>query len=86
MELHPWQADAAAPVTDPHANVLDCVLEEVLALGETSLCTLRPMGLDAERLTLTQSTVQLRTLGVPVGGRVWLHMAPQGIHIMPVRT
>ena len=86
MELHPWQANAAVPVTDPHANVLECVLEEVLALGETSLCTLRPMGVGTERLTLTQSTVQLRTLGVPVGGRVLLHMAPQGIHIMPVRS
>lgn len=86
MELHPWQADAAAWADDPHANVLDCGVEEVLALGETSLCTLRPQGVGAERLTLTQSTVQLRTLGVAVGGRVLLHIAPQGIHIMPVRS
>lgn len=86
MELHPWQADAPAPVMDAHANVLECVVEDVLALGETSLCTLRPVGLGTERLMLTQSTVQLRALGIPVGGRARLHIAPHGIHIMPVRA
>ena len=86
MELHPWRADAAGSGDDLHANLLECVVEEVLALGETSLCTLRPMGLAAERITLTQSTVQLRALGIPVGGRALLHIAPQGIHIMPVRA
>lgn len=86
MEIHPWRADAAGPGDDPHANMLDCVVDDVLALGETSLCTLHPMGLGAERVTLTLSTVQLRALGVPVGGRVLLHIAPQGIHIMPVRS
>ena len=86
MELHPWQVDAPAVINDDHSNVLECVVEDVLALGETSLCTLRPVGLGVERLMLTQSTVQLRALGIPVGGRALLHIAPHGIHIMPVRA
>lgn len=69
-----------------YANVLDCVLEEALALGETSLCTLKPLGLQADRLTLTLSTAQLRAMQTPVGGVLQVHIAPQAIHIMPVRT
>jgi molybdate transport system ATP-binding protein len=69
-----------------HANVLDCVLEEALALGETSLCTLKPLGLGADRLTLTLSTAQLRAMETPVGGVLQVHIAPRAIHIMPVRT
>lgn len=80
QRVHPWWADAAGSGDDPHANLLECVVEEVLALGETSLCTLRPMGLAAERITLTQSTVQLRALGILVGGRALLHIAPGHPH------
>jgi hypothetical protein len=35
---------------------------EQLALGETSLCTLRPEQLRDERITLSLSTAQLRAL------------------------
>lgn len=87
MAVTARRAEAAPPEGESaHANVLDCVLEEALALGETSLCTLKPLGLGADRLTLTLSTAQLRAMQTPVGGVLQVHIAPQAIHIMPVRT
>ncbi len=87
MEVTARCADPHAPENELlRANVLDCVLEEALALGETSLCTLKPLGLGADRLTLTLSTAQLRAMGTGVGGVLQVHIAPQAIHIMPVRA
>ncbi len=67
-------------------NRLVCRLLEVLALGETSLCTLVPAGLPSERLTLNLSTAQLRRQGLEMGGEVLLQIPQQGIHIMPQRA
>jgi molybdate transport system ATP-binding protein len=64
-------------------NTLRCVLAERLDLGETSLCTLRPEGLAAERVTLNLSTAQLRALAAAPGGWLRLAIAPVAIHIMP---
>ncbi|MBA3773028.1 MAG: ABC transporter ATP-binding protein [Ramlibacter sp.] len=66
-----------------HENVLRCEMVEQLALGETSLCSLRPEGLAEERVTLNLSTAQLR--GLKAGPGHWLRLGidPQAIHIMP---
>jgi len=88
IELQPCRAGTTlAGTSSSHfdANAMDCQVEEVLALGETSLCTLRPLGLGEDRLTLTVATAQLRALGAEVGGRLQVHIAAQGIHIMPCK-
>jgi molybdate transport system ATP-binding protein len=67
-------------------NAVCCDIVEQLALGETSLCSLRPHGLPGEQVTLSPSTAQLRSLGTEVGGALWLRIAPEAIHIMPQKT
>jgi molybdate transport system ATP-binding protein len=64
-------------------NTLRCEVLEQLALGETSLCVLRPQGLAQERVTLNLSTAQLRALHAQPGCWMRLAIAPQAIHIMP---
>ncbi|MCM2253838.1 MAG: ABC transporter ATP-binding protein [Ramlibacter sp.] len=64
-------------------NTIRCAIVELLALGETSLCTLQPERLPGERVTLSPSTAQLRALGAAVEKWVRLAIAPQAIHIMP---
>jgi molybdate transport system ATP-binding protein len=66
-------------------NTLRCVVVEQLALGETSLCVLRPQGLPQERITLNLSTAQLRSLQAQTGSCLRLAIAPEAIHIMPQR-
>ena len=75
------------------ANTLHCRFLEVLSLGETSICTLSPLGwpgLSAVRLTLTLSSAQVRSLGVSAGNcrnsTVSVHLPPHSIHIMPMRA
>ena len=75
------------------ANTVRCQFVEVLSLGETSICTLSPLGWPALAnvlLTLTLSSAQVRSLGVGVGNAqnttVWVHMPPHSIHIMPMRS
>jgi len=67
-------------------NALRCEIVEQLALGETSLCTLRPVALPGERVTLNPATSHLRLLAAQVGGSLWLRIAPEAIHIMPVKA
>lgn len=76
-------ADDALTARDP--NLLVCRLTEMLALGETSLCTLVPENLPGERLTLNLATAQLRGLGATTGARLCVRIPAQGIHIMPLR-
>lgn len=64
-------------------NTLRCEVMEQLALGETSLCVLRPEGLPQERVTLNLSTAQLRSLHAQPGCWLRLAIAPEAIHIMP---
>ena len=64
-------------------NILRCEIVEQLALGETSLCTLRPERLPSQQLTLNPSTAQLRTLQAGVGRWLRLQIAPEAVHIMP---
>jgi len=66
-------------------NALRCDIAEQLVLGETSLCSLRPQDLPRQRVTLNPATAQLRSLGAEPGGSLWLRIAPEAIHIMPVR-
>jgi molybdate transport system ATP-binding protein len=81
-----------------HSNTLTCQLLEVLSLGETSICTLAPLGqptLEGIRLTLTLSSAHVRSLvnvrkgAEPISTQgictVNVHIPPQSIHIMPLR-
>ncbi len=80
----------AAPASDDGANPqgtrLRCRLVEVLSLGEISLCTLSPVGLPGQAITLNLTTRLLRRLNVEAGGWVQLLIAPAALHIMPVRA
>ena len=80
-------------------NTLMCQFLEVLSLGETSICALAPLGwpeLANVRLTLTLSSAQVRNLGISAeNGKsavknanctVYVHIPPQSVHIMPMRT
>lgn len=76
----------------PPANTLRCRLTEVLALGETSICSLQPVtwpSLEAVRLTLTLSSAHLRNMRLSMAlkeqATVWVYMPPNSIHIMPMR-
>jgi molybdate transport system ATP-binding protein len=82
------------PQQKPPQNTLRCRLVEVLALGETSICSLEPLaetgfsgadGLDAVRLTLTLSSAHVRNLALQKDATVWVHIPPASIHIMPMR-
>ena len=74
-----------ANATAAPANTLNCLLLEMLSLGETSLCTLAPERLPDERVTLNLSSALLRGLGAEPGSRLALHIAPAAVHIMPVK-
>ncbi len=73
---------ASAPM---RRNTLRCTLQEVLALGETSWCSLVPQTLPDQRLGLNLSSAMLRQLALVAGSEVQLHIPTQAIHIMPVR-
>ena len=66
-------------------NAVPCTLLEVLALGETSLCTFVPQELPGQRLTLNLSTASLRGMRANKGDRLVVSIPAVGIHIMPVR-
>jgi molybdate transport system ATP-binding protein len=66
-------------------NTLRCEVAEQLALGETSLCVLRPEQLADQHVTLNLSTAQLRSLHAQPGCWLRLAIAPEAIHIMPQR-
>jgi molybdate transport system ATP-binding protein len=68
---------------DAEGNALRCEVMEQLALGESSLCVLRPQGLPQERVTLNLSTAQLRSLQAQPGRWLRLAIAPEAVHIMP---
>ena len=77
--------DTASHASPGHTR-LRCQLLEVLALGEISLCTLKPEALTGQTLTLNLTTRLLARLQVDAGGWVQLLIAPGALHIMPVRT
>ena len=67
------------------ANRIACTLCEVLALGDISLCVLSPEALPDQRITLNLMGRVLVRMGVQPGDRVCLALAPEALHIMPVR-
>lgn len=80
-------ADGQAPnPAEPGQTCLRCQLQEVLSLGEISLCTLRPEALPSQTITLNLTTRVLDRLQAQAGGWVQLLIAPGALHIMPVRT
>ena len=70
----------------PGHTRLSCQLLEVLSLGEISLCTLRPEALPRQTITLNLTSRLLQRLQVDSGSWVQLQIAPEALHIMPVRT
>ena len=64
-------------------NLLPCLLQEVLPLGDISLCTLVPESLPDQRITLNLTGRLLRRLQAGPGRRVQLRLSPQALHIMP---
>ena len=90
LEVVLWESQQATAAADTGVNaginVLDCVLGEVLELGDTSLCALQPCGMPGTALTLNLSTAHLRAMGANAGTRLAVRFAPEAIHIMPVRT
>jgi molybdate transport system ATP-binding protein len=71
--------------TPGQANVLRCHLQEVLPLGEISLCTLSPEALPDQRITLNLHGRVLRGLVAVPGQAVHLRLSPEALHIMPVK-
>ena len=67
-------------------NTLTCTLQEVLALGEISLCTLVPHALPDQCLTLNLSSAMLRQLRLGPGKPLQLHIPTEAVHIMPLRS
>lgn len=80
-------ADGEMPgFASPGHTRLRCQLLEVLSLGEISLCTLRPEALPSQTITFNLTSRLLQRLQVGAGGWVQLQIAPEALHIMPVRT
>lgn len=79
--------DPGAAQTPPQ-NTVRCRLAEVLALGETSICSLQPVawpGMAHLRLVLTLSSAHLRGMALSPDMTVWVHIPAHSIHIMPMR-
>ena len=80
-------SDGEVPSGAPPGHTrLRCQLLEVLSLGEISLCTLRPKALPSQTITLNLTSRLLQGLQVGSGAWVQLQIAPEALHIMPVRT
>jgi molybdate transport system ATP-binding protein len=98
LDITSSNANAACEQSLP-PNTLQCQILEVLSLGETSICTLTPLGfagLADVRLTLTLSSAHVRNLmrekksTVNTGDHpqlvINIHIPPQSVHIMPMRV
>ena len=66
-------------------NLLNCQIQEILSLGETSVCSMTPEGLAGERITLQLPGQMVRRGQWQPGSRVRLSIAPQALHIMPLK-
>lgn len=86
VELIRQEEEASAATESNISNLVWCTVSEILVLGETSLCTLVPIGLPEERLSLTLATSQVRALRLELGCSVGAQFAPHAVHIMPVRA
>jgi molybdate transport system ATP-binding protein len=72
----------------PPQNTLRCRFSEVLALGETSICSLQSVdwpAIGGVRLVLTLSSAHLRSMALGPHATVWVHIPAHSIHIMPMR-
>ena len=81
------QGPSSNPETaEENDNLLQCILLEMLPLGEICVCKLLAHGApEADVIALNLSTAVLRGLKAEVGSHLLLHMPPQALHIMPVR-
>jgi molybdate transport system ATP-binding protein len=78
--------DVTTEAGSPQAlNTIECIVLEVLPLGEISLCTVAPKQLQHQRVALNLPAALLRQLAVQAGTTLYLHIPPEAVHIMPVR-
>ena len=84
-DVRPWDSDITRVACEMSHNCLKCVLDEVLSLGETSLCTLRPAG-TGQQMSLVLSTAYMRQVLLGAGSTVALLFPVEAIHIMPLRS
>lgn len=75
-------APADVPLPD---NLLVCQIQEMLSLGETCVCSMGPEALPGERITLQLPGQMVRRGQWQRGSRVRLSIAPQALHIMPLK-
>ncbi len=80
VEVHPQEA-----VLNATDNVLPCTIEEILSLGETRLCSMRPQGLEGVLIRLQLPGQMVRRGAWQAGTIVQLAIAPQALHIMPLK-
>ena len=80
VEVHPQ-----GTVLDATDNLLPCTIEEILSLGETRLCSMRPHGLESVRIRLQLPGQMVRRGAWQAGTIVQLAIAPQALHIMPLK-
>ena len=66
-------------------NLLDCQMQEILSLGETCVCSMSPEALPDERITLQLPGQMVRRGQWQPGSQVRLSIAPQALHIMPLK-
>jgi molybdate transport system ATP-binding protein len=66
-------------------NMLRCQMQEILSLGETCVCSMSPEALPNERITLQLPGQMVRRGQWQRGSRVRLSIAPQALHIMPLK-
>jgi molybdate transport system ATP-binding protein len=84
LSAEPLSAQGMA-IAVPQDNVLCCQIQEILSLGETSLCSMTPQGLAGEVITLQLPGQMVRRGQWQPGSTVWLSIAPQALHIMPLK-
>lgn len=66
-------------------NLLVCQVQEIVSLGETCVCSMAPEALPNERITLQLPGQMVRRGQWQRGSRVRLSIAPQALHIMPLK-
>jgi len=85
VEVQSASGPAPVPGVAGADNLLDCQIQEILSLGETSVCSMTPEGLAGERITLQLPGQMVRRGQWQPGSRVRLSIAPQALHIMPLK-
>jgi molybdate transport system ATP-binding protein len=85
VEVHSASEPLPAAQAASPDNLLVCQMQEIVSLGETCVCTMTPEALPSERITLQLPGQMVRRGQWQRGSRVRLSIAPQALHIMPLK-